>query len=64
MQRERQTARRWRCDEQGVTSIEYALLAAMLAVVAIASVVALKGALVDTYQAIADAVTAALTLVL
>ncbi|EGD03364.1 Flp family type IVb pilin [Burkholderia pseudomultivorans] len=47
-----------------MTSIEYALLAAMLAVVAIASVVALKGALVDTYQAIADAVTAALTLVL
>lgn len=64
MQRESQTARRWQCDEQGVTSIEYALLAAMLAIVAIGSVVALKGALVDTYQAIADAVTAVLSQVL
>ncbi|MBN3773856.1 MULTISPECIES: Flp family type IVb pilin [unclassified Burkholderia] len=51
--------RRWISDEQGVTSIEYALLGAMFAVAVLGSVVTLKGSLADTYEVIATAVTAA-----
>ncbi|MCA8430418.1 MULTISPECIES: Flp family type IVb pilin [Burkholderia] len=53
--------RRWIVDEQGVTSIEYALLAAMFATAVLGSVVTLKGSLADTYEVIAAAVTAAVT---
>ncbi|WP_322081033.1 Flp family type IVb pilin [Burkholderia sp. BCC1972] len=52
---------RWIADEQGVTSIEYALLAAMFATAVLGSVVTLKGSLVDTYEVIATAVTSAVT---
>ncbi|MPV54982.1 Flp family type IVb pilin [Burkholderia sp. HI2761] len=54
-------ARRWIADEQGVTSIEYALLASMFAIAVLGSVVTLKGSLVDTYEMIAAAVTAAVS---
>ncbi|RQS35415.1 Flp family type IVb pilin [Burkholderia sp. Bp8992] len=52
---------RWIADEQGVTSIEYALLAAMFATAVLGSVVTLRGSLVDTYEVIATAVTSAVT---
>lgn len=52
---------RWMGDEQGVTSIEYASLAAMFAVAVLGSVVTLKDSLGDAYQAIAVAVTGAVT---
>ncbi|AXF25462.1 Flp family type IVb pilin [Burkholderia pyrrocinia] len=52
---------RWIDDEQGVTSIEYALLGSMFAVAVLGSVVTLKGSLADTYEVIATAVTAAVT---
>jgi len=48
---------RWIDDEQGVTSIEYALLAAMFATVVLGSVVTLKGSLQDMYDMIASVVT-------
>ncbi|UEP39639.1 Flp family type IVb pilin [Burkholderia ambifaria] len=50
---------RWIDDEQGVTSIEYALLAAMFATVVLGSVVTLKGSLQDMYDMIASVVTVA-----
>jgi Flp pilus assembly pilin Flp len=50
---------RWIDDEQGVTSIEYALLAAMFATIVLGSVVTLKGSLQDMYNMIASVVTAA-----
>ncbi|BAX63765.1 Flp family type IVb pilin [Burkholderia stabilis] len=59
--RVRVACRRWIGDEQGVASIEYALLGAMFAVAALGSVVTLKGSLDDTYEVIATAVTAAVT---
>ncbi|KKL35780.1 pilus assembly protein [Burkholderia contaminans FFH2055] len=46
-------------DEQGVTSIEYAFLAAMFSVAVLGSVVTLKGSLANAYEVIATAVTAA-----
>ncbi|WP_423221250.1 Flp family type IVb pilin [Burkholderia contaminans] len=46
-------------DEQGVTSIEYAFLAAMFSVAVLGSVVTFKGSLAGTYEVIATAVTAA-----
>lgn len=51
----------WIGDEQGVTSIEYALLGAMFAVAVLGSVVTLRSSVIDTYQVIAAAVTAAVT---
>ncbi|UEP26293.1 Flp family type IVb pilin [Burkholderia ambifaria] len=48
---------RWIDDEQGVTAIEYALLAAMFATVVLGSVVTLKGSLQDMYDMIASVVT-------
>ncbi|RQV04991.1 Flp family type IVb pilin [Burkholderia cenocepacia] len=54
-------ARGWIADEQGVTSIEYALLASMFAVAVLGSVVTLKGSLGDAYEMIAAAVTAAVS---
>ncbi|AIO37795.1 Flp family type IVb pilin [Burkholderia sp. AU19243] len=48
-------------DEQGVTSIEYALLGAMFAVAVLGSVVGLRSSVIDTYRVIAAAVTAAVT---
>ncbi len=60
MQAFARVARRWIADERGVTSIEYALLASMFAVAVLGSVVTLKGSLVDTYEMIAAAVSAAL----
>ncbi|KAG8152643.1 Flp family type IVb pilin [Burkholderia catarinensis] len=48
-------------DEQGVASIEYALLGAMFAVAVLGSVVTLQGSLADVYEGIATAVTAAVT---
>ena len=59
--RVRAVCRRWIGDEQGVTSIEYALLGAMFAVAVLGSVVTLRGSLADTYEVIATAVTAAVT---
>ncbi|WDR98262.1 Flp family type IVb pilin [Burkholderia ambifaria] len=50
---------RWIDDEQGVTAIEYALLAAMFATVVLGSVVTLKGSLQDMYDMIASVVTVA-----
>ncbi|RKT99382.1 Flp family type IVb pilin [Burkholderia sp. Nafp2/4-1b] len=48
---------RWIADEQGVTSIEYALIAALIAVFVLGSVITLKGSLNDTYNMIAAVVT-------
>ncbi|WP_322025095.1 Flp family type IVb pilin [Burkholderia sp. BCC1977] len=50
---------RWIDDEQGVTSIEYALIAAVFATIVLGAVVTLKGSLEDMYNAIAAIVTAA-----
>ncbi|ABO59375.1 Flp family type IVb pilin [Burkholderia vietnamiensis] len=50
---------RWIDDERGVTSIEYALLAAVFATVVLGAVVALKGSVQGAYDAIASIVTAA-----
>ncbi|PFH20346.1 MULTISPECIES: Flp family type IVb pilin [Burkholderia] len=52
---------RWIRDKRGVTSIEYALLAAMFAVAVLGSVVTLRGALVGVYSTVATAVTAAVS---
>ncbi|MCA8274738.1 Flp family type IVb pilin [Burkholderia sp. AU30280] len=46
-------------DEQGMASIEYAFLAATLAVAVLGTAVTLKGSLADTYAVIATAVLAA-----
>jgi len=51
---------RWIDDERGVTSIEYALLAALIAMVVLGSVMSLGGQLADAYTAVAAAVTAAM----
>jgi len=48
---------RWIDDEQGVTSIEYALIAALIATFVLGSVLTLKGSLDDVYNMIAAAVT-------
>ncbi|WP_063552985.1 Flp family type IVb pilin [Burkholderia territorii] len=50
---------RWIDDEQGVTSIEYALIAAVFATIVLASVVTLKGSVQDAYDMIASIVTSA-----
>ncbi|KVH35193.1 pilus assembly protein [Burkholderia cepacia] len=59
MQAGMRVVRRWIGDEQGVTSIEYALLGAMFAVAVLGTVVTLKGSLANVYEVIATAVTAA-----
>ncbi|EML1599731.1 MULTISPECIES: Flp family type IVb pilin [Burkholderia] len=61
MQTIMRVVRGWIADEQGVTSIEYALLASMFAVAVLGSVVTLKGSLGDAYEMIAAAVTAAVS---
>ena len=48
---------RWIGDDQGVTSIEYALIAALFATLVLASVMTLGGSLDDTYNMIASVVT-------
>jgi len=48
---------RWIGDDQGVTSIEYALIGALVATVVMASVMTLGGSLDDTYNMIASVVT-------
>jgi Flp pilus assembly pilin Flp len=48
-------------DDLRVTSIDYALLAAMFAVAVLGSIVTLSGSLADTVVVIATAVTAAVT---
>ncbi|MEK6354063.1 MAG: Flp family type IVb pilin [Burkholderia cenocepacia] len=61
MQTIMRVVRGWIADEQGVTSIEYALLASMFAVAVLGSVVTLKGSLGGAYEMIAAAVTAAVS---
>ncbi|MDO8905330.1 Flp family type IVb pilin [Hydrogenophaga sp.] len=46
--------RRFLRDEEGVTAIEYGLIAALIAVVIIAAVAAVGDGLGTTFQAIAD----------
>lgn len=46
-------------DEEGVTAIEYGLIAALIAVVIIGAVSAVGTSLSDKFQTIADAVTSA-----
>ncbi|ELW9529470.1 Flp family type IVb pilin [Burkholderia cenocepacia] len=53
--------RRWISDEQGVTSIEYALLGAMFAVAVLGTFVTMRGSLSNMYEVIATAVTTAVT---
>ncbi|MGN7979973.1 Flp family type IVb pilin [Burkholderia sp. 22313] len=48
---------RWIGDEQGVTSIEYALIAALFATIVLASVMTLGSSLDDAYNMIASVVT-------
>ena len=55
---------RWIDGEQGVTSIEYALLAALIAMVVLGGVTSLGTQLADAYTAVAAAVTAAMDAVL
>ena len=48
------------CDvksQKGVTMIEYALIAALVAVVAIGAITALGGSIQSTFQSISDAIT-------
>ncbi|CAJ0795033.1 hypothetical protein LMG7141_03033 [Ralstonia condita] len=45
----------WLRDEQGVTSIEYALLGSLIAIVILASVVALGSSVRSLYEMIAAA---------
>ncbi len=47
--------KRFMRDEEGVTAIEYGLIAALIAVVIIGAVTALGGGVRDTFQAVADA---------
>ena len=48
---------RWIGDDQGVTSIEYALIGALIATLVLASVMTLGGSLDDTYNMIASVMT-------
>ena len=47
-------------DEEGVTAIEYGLIAALIAVFIIGSVTAVGGSLTSVFSAISTAITAAL----
>jgi pilus assembly protein Flp/PilA len=53
-------SRRFLRDEEGVTAIEYGLIAALIAVVIIASVQLVGGGLVNVFTEISDALAAAL----
>lgn len=53
-------AKRFIRDEEGVTAIEYGLIAALIAVVIIVSVTAVGDQLVLVFTAISDALAAAL----
>lgn len=50
-----QTIRQFMRDEEGVTAIEYGLIAALIAVGIIASVKSVRDALIATFDAIAAA---------
>jgi Flp pilus assembly pilin Flp len=51
----------WWCDESGVSSIEYGLVAALIVIVCIGAFTAYADALQTIYETWADAVIAALT---
>lgn len=48
--------RKWLRDDQGVTSIEYALLGSLIAIVILASVIALGSSVKSLYEMIAAAI--------
>ncbi|CAJ0713070.1 MULTISPECIES: Flp family type IVb pilin [Ralstonia] len=48
--------RKWLRDDQGVTSIEYALLGSLIAIVILGSVVALGSGVKSLYEMIAAAI--------
>ena len=54
MQQVVNATRRFLRDEEGVTAIEYGLIAALVAIALIAGATALGGGLNDLFQAIAD----------
>ena len=54
MQKFVNATRRFLRDEEGVTAIEYGLIAALVAIALIAGATALGGGLNDLFQAIAD----------
>lgn len=60
MQKFVNAARRFLRDEEGVTAIEYGLIAALIAVAIIITVTAVGGGLQDVFQAVADALEGAL----
>ena len=60
MQKFMQGVNRFIRDEEGVTAIEYGLLAALIAVVIIASATLVGEGLEDVFTAISDALAAAL----
>ena len=55
-----QPLQKFAADDEGVTAIEYGLIAALIAVFIIASVAIVGTSLAAIYTAISDAVTAAL----
>ncbi|MDR7151488.1 pilus assembly protein Flp/PilA [Hydrogenophaga palleronii] len=60
MQKFVNATRRFLRDEEGVTAIEYGLIAALIAVVIIASVQIVGTGLTNVFTAISDALAAAL----
>ena len=56
----RQGLRNFVNDQSGVTAIEYALVAMLIAMAVLASVVLLGGAVKDLWQRVADAVVNAI----
>ena len=56
----RQGLRNFVNDQSGVTAIEYALVAMLIAMAVLASVVLLGGAVKDLWQKVADAVVNAI----
>lgn len=55
-----QSIRRFVRDEEGVTAIEYGLIAALIAVAIILSVTAVGTSLQNVFKAVSDALTAAI----
>ncbi len=53
--------REWIDEEQGVTSIEYALLGSLIAIAVVSGVYTLSGSLGDLYENLASRVTAAMS---
>ena len=51
--------KRFMHDEEGVTAIEYGLIAALIAVGIIASVTSVRQALISTFTSVANAMTGA-----